>query len=361
MPSKLAFDRVLFTTVVVLVFLGLAMVYSASAVIGHKSGGQAGTYLQRQGAAAMLGLVAMLFVMHVDYRVLRRRSVIYALVFGVVAMLVAALAGPGRNETHRWLLLGGLSIQPSELAKLVLVPFLAYQIARREDRERQRELLIPVILVAALMGGLVVLGRDLGSAVLLSLITGVMLLLAGLPWLMLWAGAAALGPAMALGILVEPYRVKRLMAFLQPELYPLDQGFQQMQSLIAIGSGGVLGLGLGKSLQKLHYLPYPHSDFVFAIVGEELGLIGALSVMALFGVLLWRGLRAGFRAPDVFGRYLAWGFTFALTVQALIHISVALALLPATGITLPFISYGGSSLVVTLVACGVLLNVSQHG
>lgn len=360
MAKKLAFDSVLFATVIVMVCLGLAMVYSASAVIGHQAGGQADTYLMRQGAAAFLGLLAMLAFMHVDYRVLRRPAVLYPLVLGVFLLLVLALAGPELNGTHRWLLIGGFSVQPSELAKLVLVPFLAYQISRREDRKRERELLIPVVLISGLLGGLVVLGRDLGSAVLLSILTGVMLLLAGLPWLMLWAGAAALMPAIALGVLIEPYRVERMMAFLSPEQYPLEQGFQQLQSLIAIGSGGVFGLGLGQSLQKLHFLPYPHSDFVFAIVGEELGLVGALGVMALFAILLWRGVRAGHRAPDPFGRYLAWGLTLTLTVQALIHMSVALSLLPATGVTLPFISYGGSSLLVTMVACGVLLNVSQH-
>ncbi len=168
-------------------------------------------------------------------------------------------------------------------------------------------------------------------------------------------------PAVASAILLEPYRWARLVAFLEPEKFRQTSGFQPFQSLVAVGSGGVFGLGLGGGLQKLHFLPDANSDFVYAILAEELGLAGAFGTLALFGVLLWRGARAGFRAPDLFGRYLAWGLSAALVLQSLIHVSVALVILPTTGITLPFLSYGGSSLVVTMVASGVLLNVSQHG
>jgi cell division protein FtsW len=182
-----------------------------------------------------------------------------------------------------------------------------------------------------------------------------------MPFLPMFAGGLVMGPLVAAAILLEPYRRQRFLAFLEPEKDPLGAGFQAIQSLIALGSGGWFGLGLGKSVQKLHFLPYPHSDFVFSIVGEELGYVGALIVVALFGILLWRGLVAGFRAPDPFGKYLAWGLSGALAVQAFVHISVAASLLPATGITLPFVSYGGSSLVVTLVSSGLVLNVSQHG
>jgi cell division protein FtsW len=182
-----------------------------------------------------------------------------------------------------------------------------------------------------------------------------------MPYLPMIAASATVGPLLAAAVFFEPYRRQRFLAFLEPEKDPLGAGFQAIQSLIALGSGGWIGVGLGRSVQKLHFLPYPHSDFVFSIVGEELGYVGALVVMALFGVLLWRGLAAGFRAPDPFGKYLAWGLSAAITIQAFVHISVAASLLPATGITLPFVSYGGSSLVVTLVASGLLLNVSQHG
>ncbi len=360
MAKKLAFDRVLFTTVVILLALGLTMVFSASAVVDHREGGRADAYLVKQILAAAVGLLAMLGLMHLDYRQLGRRWVVLGLVGCVAALQGLALAGPAVNSSRRWLLFGGVSVQPSELAKLVLVVYLADLVARREERERERELLVPALLVSGLLAGLVLLGRDLGSAIMLGLVTALMLVLAGLPWRHLAGLSLAAAPVVALAILAEDYRVDRLKAFLDPSAKPLTDGFQASQSLIAIGSGGLFGLGLGQSLQKLHFLPYAHSDFVFSIVGEELGLVGALGVLGLFGLLLWRGVRAGLRAPDAFGRYLAWGLSGALTLQALIHVSVAVGLLPATGLTLPFVSYGGSSLVMTMVACGVLLNVSQH-
>ncbi len=188
-----------------------------------------------------------------------------------------------------------------------------------------------------------------------------MLFLAGLSWRFIAGSLALVPPLIAALVWMEPYRRERLFAFLDPEKDPLGSGFQALQSLIAVGSGGVFGLGTGESVQRLYFLPHPESDFIFSIVAEELGMLGALAVVAAFAVLAWRGIRAGLRAPDVFGRYLGWGLTGILVIQALLNISVTLALLPTKGIPLPFISYGGSSLVVTLCACGVLLNVSQHG
>ena len=208
---------------------------------------------------------------------------------------------------------------------------------------------------------LILLQPDLGTTVLICGTTILMLFLAGVEWRYFAGGFVALLPALWFLIYSVPYRRQRLMAFLDPDLEPLRSGYQARQSLIAIGSGGVLGRGLGESLQKLYFLPHPHSDFVYSIVGEELGLVGGVGVLGLFGVFTWRGLRTGWRAPDVFGRYLAWGLTGVVVLQALIHMSVALALMPTKGIPLPFLSYGGSSLMVSLAACGVLLNISQHG
>ena len=363
MAKKLAFDRVLFTVVVVLVGLGLTMVYSASGLAAGAAtaaGISAPLLLVKQTIAAAVGLIAMWVMMHLDYRVLARRGVVWLGIAGALVLLVLALAAPQLNNTNRWIRVGFFSIQPSELAKLALVPFLAYQVARHRASENRRDFVLPSILVGALLTLLVLLGRDLGSALMLSGITVLVLFLAGMPWLQLAAGLLLAAPAAAAAVWFEPYRRKRFLAFLAPEADPLGSGYQAIQSLIAIGSGGLFGVGLGKGLQKLHFVPYPHSDFVYAIIGEELGLLGALGVIALFGVLFWRGVRTGLKAPDAFGRYLAWGFAGALTLQALVHVSVVLGLLPATGVTLPFISYGGTSLVVTLAASGVLLNVSQH-
>lgn len=360
MARKLAFDLVLFTALMVLVGLGLTMVYSASVAAAKDRQGSANALVMKQGFAVALGLVAMWILMHVDYKWLGHKSVVWTLFGAAVSLLLLALLSPKLNSTNRWLTLGGFSFQPSEFAKFALVPLVAYQLAKTGDLRENRRFVAPILAVTLGFAALVLMGRDLGTAAMLLATTGLLLFLAGLP---LWQVGSALlvsTPLVAAAIFFEPYRRARFLTFLDPESDPLGGGFQVLQSLIAVGSGGIFGLGLGKGLQKLHFLPYPHSDFVFAILAEELGLIGCAVLLVLFGILLWRGARSGRRAPDAFGRYLAWGLTGALVIQAAVHVSVAVALLPATGITLPFVSYGGSSVVMSLAACGVLLNVSQH-
>ncbi|HTQ81442.1 MAG TPA: putative lipid II flippase FtsW [Thermoanaerobaculia bacterium] len=359
MAKKLAFDRVLFTTVMLLVGVGLVMVYSASAAIAR--GSYVNPFLVKQAIWAALGLGAMALVMHIDYRRLQQPAVVYALLGGVLVLLLGVLFSPELNGTRRWFFLAGISLQPSELAKVALIPFLAYQLDRKLDRVNHPGLLLPYALATGLTSGLILLEPDMGTAVLLATTAFLMIFLAGLSWrYVVGIGAAAL-PMLWFLVISVSYRRARLFAFLDPERDPLGSGFQALQSLIAVGSGGVLGLGPGRSIQKLYFLPHPESDFIFAIIAEELGMIGALAVVGLFGVLAWRGILAGLRAPDSFGRYLAWGLTGILAIQALLNVSVAIALLPTKGIPLPFISYGGSSLVVTLTLCGILLNVSQHG
>jgi len=362
--KKLAFDRALFGTVALAVAFGLVMVYSASAPLARSAadGGPGfNPYVVKQSLAAVLGLAAMAVAMHVDYRHLRRPVVAYALLGTAVALLVAVLFGPEIAATHRWFRLGVVSLQPAELAKLALVPYVAYQIEKKPDRVNQQVLLAPVLVATAVVVGLVLLEPDFGTSVLLLVTVVLMLFVAGLAWRFLLTAGLVGVPLLVLLVLTEDYRRRRLFAFLDPDSDPLGAGFQARQSLIAVGSGGVFGLGPGGSVQKLHYLPHPHSDYIFSIICEELGMIGALAVLALFAVILWRGVKAGAGAPDLFGRYLAWGLTGLLVIQALIHVSVCLALAPSKGIPLPFISYGGSSLVVSMTACGVLLNVSQHG
>ncbi len=361
MAKKLAFDKVLFTTVVVLVALGLVMVESASAVFGQGNDIGLSRLFTKQVLAAGLGILAMLVAMHVDYRRWGRTPILTAMVVAVLVLLVAVLFGPQINGTRRWILLAGFSLQPSELAKIAAVFFMAALIDRTQDAERDRELLFPVALVPGVFVALILLETDLGTAIIVTAITGLMLFLGGLKWRYVLPVVVAL-PAAAYGLMqAVDYQRSRWTAFLNPEDDPLGHAWQVKQSLIAIGSGGILGLGPGESLQKLHFLPFPYSDFLFAIIGEELGLVGALAVVVLFALLAWRGIRAGRLAPDLFGQHLAWGLTAMIVLQALLHISVALSLAPTTGITLPLMSYGGSSMVVTLAACGVLLNVSQHG
>ncbi|HEY0514923.1 MAG TPA: putative lipid II flippase FtsW [Thermoanaerobaculia bacterium] len=359
MAKKLAFDKVLFTIVVLLMFFGLVMVFSASSALAARGGG-INHFLIKQGVSAGLGLVLMAWLMHMDYRRLRTPAVIYTLLAVALVLLVGVLFSPQLNATRRWFFVGGISIQPSELAKLALIPFLAYQIERKEERVNELSFLIPAGFFTVLTAALILLEPDMGTAVLLCATFFLMIFLAGLSWRYIVAALALVPPVLIALVMMEPYRRARLFTFLDPERDPLGNGFQALQSLIAVGSGGVFGLGPGKSVQKLFFLPHPESDFIYSIVAEELGMIGALALVAAFGVLAWRGLRAGAKAPDAFGRYLGWGLTGVLVMQALINVSVTIALLPTKGIPLPFISYGGSSLVVTLCICGVLLNVSQH-
>jgi cell division protein FtsW len=360
LARKLVFDRVLFAAVLVLTGFGLVMVYSSSAAFARERL-PFNPFFVKQCLAAAVGLAAMGVAMHIDYRWLSRRAVIYPLVLGVLALLGVALFAPSFNQTQRWFFIAGVSVQPSELAKLALVPYIAYQIDRKPDRLDSFSLLAPCAALTSLMATLIYLGRDLGTAMLLIVPTLAMFFLAGIPVRHLLAGGAMVTPLVAVAVAFEPYRFRRLMAFIDPEKDPLNSGFQPLQSLIAVGSGGLFGLGPGNSVQKLYFLPSPHADFIYSIVAEELGLLGAVSVAALFAVILWRGVAAGFRAPETFGRQLAFGFTFLIVTQALIHISVTLSLLPATGVPLPLVSHGGSSLVTTLTACGLVLNVSQHG
>ena len=359
MAKKLAFDKVLFTVIVSLLTIGLLMVESASTVFGPDNGVGFSELFTKQIVHAGIGFAGMLALMNYDYRRLAHPLVISAIVVAMVMLLAFVLFGPTINGTRRWILLAGASFQPSELAKLVTVIVLAAVIKFNVDADR--DLLLPALLIPGLFVGLILLEPDLGTSLVIAVLTGVMLFLGGLRWRIVLPALATIPLAVFVLVQKFEYQRDRLTAFMHPEDDPLGHAWQVKQSLIAIGSGGLLGLGPGESVQKLYYLPFPYSDFLFAIVGEELGFLGAVAVVLLFAVFAWRGIRAGNRAQDVFGRNLAWGITAMVVLQALLHISVALSLAPTTGMTLPLMSYGGSSMLVTLAACGVLLNISQHG
>ena len=359
MAKKLAFDKLLFSTVIALTAFGLIMVYSAS-VVQDRDGG-VNRFLVKQSLAAALGLAGMWLAMHVDLRRLRRPAIVYAGMLGIFALLLATLLGPEWNDVNRWLFIGGISVQPSELAKLAVAIFVAYQIHRQTERDGDNALLLPCGLVLAGVVGLILLQPDLGTAALICAVALLMLFLSGVRKRFFASGAMALVPLLAAVILTVDYQRERLMAFLDPGLEPMGLNWQANQSLIAVGSGGLTGVGLAEGVQKLHFLPYPHSDFIYAVIAEELGFLGAVAVLGVFAVLVWRGAVAGARANETFGRYLAWGLTGLIAIQASLHVGVVLKLLPTKGIPLPFISYGGSSLVVCLVAAGLILNASQHG
>jgi len=352
-----------------LCLVGAVMVFSASAVMAREEYGSAYTFLGKQLIWLVLGLGGMFWLMSVDYRKLRQPAVIFTSLFLVLVLLVAVFFLDRSHATHRWIRWGPIGIQPSELAKLVVIVYLAWFLELR-CRPRHGEApgtvnnifstLAPALGPVLVIVGLVVLQPDLGTAFQIFLIALAMLFAAGLSTsFVLYAGLTAL-PALYFLIMRVPYRYERVLAFLRPEADPQGRGFQMLQSLIAVGSGGLVGVGLMESRQKLFYLPEAHTDFIFAVLCEEFGFLGGLAVLALFAVYGWRGLRAALAAPDDFGRLAALGITVMVVGQALINLSVVLGLMPTKGIPLPFISYGGSSLVVMLLATGVLLNISQN-
>jgi cell division protein FtsW len=358
MARKLSCDKVLFVALVALSLFGCVMIYSASAVSAAQTVGSPYRYLFKQIVALAAGGLAAFAVYHADYRLFGRKWVGYT-AYGVsLALCAAALLRPPINSARRWLTLGRVMLQPSELLKIGLVLVLARLLTRR-PAEPERAL-PAALLLTGLAACVVVLEPDLGTAASYAVLCAVLLWLAGVRLRLFLIGAAGALPLLAALTFSAGYRRARLLSFLRPDADPLGAGFQAMQSLIAVGAGGLYGNGLGASRQKLFFLPYPHTDFIFAIIGEELGLLGSLGLIACFMVIGWRGLRAARRAPEPFGAFLAAGATAMIVVQAAINVSVVLGLMPTKGIPLPFVSYGGSSLVASWIAGGLILNVSQH-
>jgi cell division protein FtsW len=361
MARKLAYDKILFGALVALSLFGCVMIYSASAVSAGETSGNPYRYLIKQIAALALGGIAAFAVCRTDYRVFARPWVVYG-AYGVsLTLAVFALFRPPINGARRWIPLGVAMLQPSELLKIALVLLLAHQLARKSEKAGDPErALVPVLVFTAVAAGVVVLQPDLGTAACYVMLCAVLLWLAGARVRLFAIGALGTLPLLAALLFSAEYRRARILSFLKPEADPLGAGFQALQSLIAVGAGGWFGNGLGGSRQKLFFLPFPHTDFIFAIVGEELGFAGAVAMVACFGIVAWRGLRAARRAPDAFAAFLAAGATAMIVVQAAINLSVVLALVPTKGIPLPFVSYGGSSLIASWIAGGLILNVSQH-
>ena len=344
-----------------LALFGVVMVYSASSAMAFQENGKPYYYFMKQAVWTVIGFGAMLFAMHFDYQRLRNRKLVYALLGLTFFMLVAVFAFPRINGAHRWIKLAGFSIQPSELSKLALAIFLAYFLEKRAGEEGSFwRTFVPAMGVTGAMALLVVAEPDLGTSMMLAVVCVVMCYTAGTRLLHLGMAAAPALVGITMMLIFVPWRMRRMITFLDPWSDPQDSGFQVVQSLIAVGSGGVNGLGFAQGRQKMFFLPFAHSDFIFAVIGEELGLLGALAVLLVFGIFLWRGLRAALGAPDRFGMLLGMGIVTGIVVQAFFNISVVLSLVPTKGIPLPFISYGGSSLVPTLVAVGILLNISQY-
>ncbi|MBI3047940.1 MAG: putative lipid II flippase FtsW [Acidobacteria bacterium] len=361
MARKLKSDRVLFTATLLLVCTSVVMVYSASALLALERYEQPYLFVTRQGMWTVLGLAALWVAMRVDYRTYRNDAFIWALVGIVAVTLVGVLFSVPVNGTRRWFGMGGLGIQPSELAKLACVLFTALILERRMHRiDELSYSLLPIGIVVGAMVALILLQPDFGTAMSLVLIVAAMVFAAGLHYRYLVGTLLVMLPALYLVLVSAPYRRRRLLAFWDPWADPLGDGFQVIQSLIAVGTGGVFGRGLMAGVQKLFYLPEPHTDFIYAVIGEELGLVGATATLLCFCLIAWRGVRITARAQDMFGAFVALGITTMIVVQAFVNMSVVLGLLPTKGIPLPLVSAGGSSLVISLAAMGVLLNISQH-
>ena len=362
MARKLKSDKWLFIATLALVCTSVVMVYSASAVVLGEGGKNPYGLLLKQATFALIGLGFVQLVMRIDYRTYRQPMIIWT-VLGLVAVALVVVLVTGREikGATRWLNLGPLGIQPSELAKIAVIMFIAALLDRRMERiDEPSYALLPIGVVLGTIVGLILTQPDLGTAMSIVTIAAVMIFAAGISYRYIAAIAAMAIPSLFLLIYLSPYRLARIQAYLDPWADPLKGGYQVIQSMISVSVGGIFGRGLMDGMQKLFYLPEPHNDFIFAVIGEELGLIGATILLACFGIIAWRGMRTALRAPDRFGSFLALGLTTMVAFQALFNISVVLGLLPTKGIPLPFVSYGGSSLLINLIGMGILLNVSQH-
>ncbi|NMB46287.1 MAG: putative lipid II flippase FtsW [Firmicutes bacterium] len=353
-------DLILFAAALLLVSLGLVMVFSSSSVLAMAETGDAFFYLKRQLIGVAVGMIAMLVIMQIDYHIYQRFAIL-AVVVAYILLIAVLVIGTDISGSRRWINLRVINLQPSELAKLALVNFVAaYAASRPHEMKNFWKGVATPLLVAAVFFGLIILEPDFGTAISM----------AGTAVIMLFACGARLGHLVLVGIMslplfgamiwLEPYRMERILSFLDPWADPMNTGWNIIQSLLAIGSGGLFGLGLGSSRQKFFYLPEQHTDFIFAILGEELGFLGSIVTLVLFFVLAWRGFRIALRSPDLFGCFLAVGITSMIILQAILNIGVVSGILPVTGVTLPLISFGSSSMVVTLAGVGILLNISKQ-
>ncbi|HEY2153245.1 MAG TPA: putative lipid II flippase FtsW [Vicinamibacterales bacterium] len=361
MARKLKSDKVLFLATILLVALSIVMVYSASAPIALERYGRGSRFLITQAMWSVLGMAILSVVMRIDYRTYREPTFIWSALGLVTLALLAVYFRAPVNGARRWFGVGSLGVQPSELAKLVAIVFIAALLERRMHRiDEVTYSVLPIAIVVLGLVALILPEPDFGTSMSILLVAAVMVFAAGLSYRYVIGAFLCALPAIYIVVMGSAYRRRRTLAFLNPWDDPLGDGFQIIQSLIAVGTGGVTGKGIMNGVQKLFYLPEPHTDFIYSVISEELGLIGATAVLVCFCVVTWRGLRVSLRAPDQFGSFLALGLTMMVAVQAFINISVVLGLLPTKGIPLPFVSAGGSSLLINLIGMGILLNVSQH-
>jgi len=361
MARTLKSDKWLLWATMLLLGFSLVMVYSASAVWSQDKFDSAYHIFTKQAIWIGFGTLLLLASMRIDYHFYRKPIVIWTALGLAIVLLLVVFGFPKINDTRRWINVKGFTLQPSEFAKLSAIFFTAAMLERRMHRINElKYAVLPIAVVAGLLTGLIVLEPDFGTSAALAGVVLVMVFAAGMAYRHLAAVACVLVPVAGIVAVLEPYRRNRLMSFLHPGSDPTGDSFQLLQALIAVGSGGPVGRGLMEGVQKLGYIPEPHSDFIYAIVGEELGLIGATAIIVCFCIIAMRGVRAAMYAPDRYGALLATGLTAMIAGQAFVNISVVLGLVPTKGIPLPFVSYGGSSMLASLIGMGILLNITQH-
>jgi len=352
-------DFILFATVMLLVSIGVIMVYSASSYVATYEYNNSKFFFIKQSLWACLGFVFMIVAIKVDYHIIKKYT--GAIMLVTLILLLAVFAFPIINGSKRWITLGPMSIQPSEITKYTVVFFMAKSLDRK--REEVKEFfkgVCPYLLVSGFYAGIILLGKNLSIAAVIMIVTVIILFAVGAKFLHIFAIGSAIVAGIGAATILEPYRMARLMNFTNPFKASQGDGYQLVQSLLALGSGGIFGVGIGQSRQKCLYIPEPQTDFIFAIIGEELGLIGCFFIILLFFVLVWRGLKIAANAKDLYGSILAIGITSVLAIQAVINIAVVTGSMPVTGVPLPFISYGGSALLFNMVAIGILLNISRQ-
>ncbi len=356
------YDVKLLFSVLFLVGIGIVMVYSASSALALKKYGTGYFFLKKQAFFSLLGFMALIICRRMPikvYRVSAYPFLALALIF-LVFVFVPDF-GVSAGGSTRWLHFGTFSFQPSEFARFALVIYLAYSISKKEDKIREFSVgFLPHVIVLVIFSGLIFFQPDFGSMFILGIITWIMLYAGGARIVHLLSPLFVLLPALYLVMINAEYRLKRVMSFLDPWQYPADEGYQIIHSLMAFGTGGIWGVGIGKGYQKLFYLPEPHTDFIFSVIGEELGLLGVLIILGLYVLILWRGIVVAISAIDPFGSFLAIGLTTAIGLQVCVNMGVTLGLLPTKGLALPFLSYGGTSLLINMASIGILMSIRTN-
>ena len=347
-------DLVLLISVIAISIFGIIMIYSSSNIWAEYKFNDAFKYLKMQGLFLIVGIVLMIIISKIPYKYyLDKANIILVICFVLLILVLIPGIGKIRNGSRSWFGVGGLGIQPSEFMKLALIIFISKYLHKNERNNISiKKDILPILFITLLTFGLIMLQPDFGTGVIIVMSIIGILFISGLKMkFFIIAGLVGVVGAVVL-ILIAPYRFERILSFINPWVDPLGTGFQAIQSLFAIGPGGLLGLGLGNSIQKHFYLPEPQTDFIFAIISEEFGFLGVLIVSALFLTIIYRGMKISLNAKDLFSKYLSFGITFSLAFQALLNLMVVVSLIPITGVTLPFLSYGGSSLLITLCSMG---------